>query len=130
MKTSKKAQRDARQIFKLCLVNGSLDEHRVRVAVSRIVAAKRTGALALLAGLHRLVRLDREKHTAEIESAAPLAADVRAGIEAGVARRFGDGVVTSFRDNPALIGGVRIKVGSTVYDDSIKARLAALEARF
>ena len=130
MKTSKKAQRDARQIFKLCLVNGSLDEHRVRAAVSHIVAANRTGSLALLAGLHRLVRLDREKHTAEIESAAPLAADVRAGIEAGVARRFGGGVVTSFRDNPALIGGVRIKVGSKVYDDSIKARLAALEARF
>ena len=130
MKTSKKAQRDARHVFKLCLVDGSLEEHRVRAAVSRIVAGKRTGALPLLAGLHRLVRLDREKHTAEVESAAPLAADVRARIEAGVARRFGDGVVTSFRDNPALIGGVRIKVGSNVYDGSVRARLAAIESRW
>ena len=37
---------------------------------------------------------------------------------------------TSFGENPALIGGMRIKVGSDVYDGSIRARLAALECGF
>ena len=32
--------------------------------------------------------------------------------------------------NPALIGGVRIRVGSEIFDGSIKAGLARLEARF
>jgi len=35
----------------------------------------------------------------------------------------------SFGENPALIAGVRIKIGSDVYDDSVRARLAALHAR-
>jgi F-type H+-transporting ATPase subunit delta len=130
VKTRKQAQREARQIFQLCLVDGSLDEARVRQVVSRLVDAKRPGTLPVLTRLQRLVRLDREKHSAEVESAAPLTAEAQAAIEAGVAKRFGRGVVTSFRDNPALIGGVRIKIGSNVYDDSIKGRLAALEALF
>jgi len=130
VKTRKQAQREARQIFQLCQVDGSLDEARVRQVVSRLVDAKRPGTLPVLTRLQRLVRLDREKHSAEVETAAPLTAEAQAAIEAGVAKRFGRGVVTSFRDNPALIGGVRIKVGSNVYDDSIKGRLAALEALF
>jgi F-type H+-transporting ATPase subunit delta len=130
MKSKKQAQREARQIFQLCLVDGSLDETRVRSVVSRIVSAKRQGTLPILTGFHRFVRLDREKHTADVESAVPLGPDLRASIEAGLVKRFGPGLVVLFRDNPALIGGVRIKVGSNVFDDSIKGRLAALEARF
>jgi F-type H+-transporting ATPase subunit delta len=130
MKTKKQLQREARQIFQICLVDGSLDESRVRHVVRRLVDAHRPGTLPILTRFHRLVRLDREKHTADVESAAPLAADAQGAIEAGLVKRFGPGIVTSFRDNPALIGGVRIKVGSNVYDDSIKGRLAALEARF
>jgi len=130
MKTSKQAQREARQLFHLCLVDGSLDESRVRQIVRRIVDARRSGALEILSRLQRLVRLDREKHSAAVESAAPLTADMRASIEVGLLRRFGPGIVNSFSDNPALIGGVRIKVGSMVYDASVKGRLAALEARF
>ena len=48
---------------------------------------------------------------------------------------FGNGVTgialnLSFGENPALIGGLRIKVGSDVYDGSVQARLAALEETF
>ena len=35
-----------------------------------------------------------------------------------------------FAQNPALIGGMRIKVGSDVYDGSVQARLAALQESF
>jgi F-type H+-transporting ATPase subunit delta len=130
MKTKKQSQRDARQVFQLCLVDGSLDEERVRQVVRQVVDAGRPGGLALLTRFRRLVRLDREKHSAVVESATPLAPAVRATIETGLVKRYGRGIVTSFTDNPALIGGVRIKVGSDVYDASIKGRLAALEARF
>ncbi len=46
-----------------------------------------------------------------------------------VAHRTATDLETSFEQNAALIGGVRIKVGSDVYDGSVRARLAALEAR-
>jgi F0F1-type ATP synthase delta subunit len=36
----------------------------------------------------------------------------------------------TFRPSPALIGGIRIKVGSNVYDGSVRGRLAALQARW
>jgi F0F1-type ATP synthase delta subunit len=39
-------------------------------------------------------------------------------------------VSTSFADTPALIGGMRVKVGSDVYDGSVRGALLALEERF
>jgi F0F1-type ATP synthase delta subunit len=48
---------------------------------------------------------------------------------ADVARRFGPGMETSFTENAALIGGMCLKVGSDVYDGSVRARLASIEAR-
>jgi F-type H+-transporting ATPase subunit delta len=79
--------------------------------------------------LQRLVRLDLDQRTARVESAMPLTDDVRRDVEAGLARLYGSGIATSFDENPALIGGMRIKVGSDVYDGSVRSRLAALEAR-
>ena len=70
------------------------------------------------------------KHSADVTSAVPLPPDIRALLEAGVARLYGPGIVTSFAEDPALLGGVRVTVGSDVYDGTIKAGLAALEARF
>ena len=87
-------------------------------------------SLAVLSAFQRLVRLDRERHGAagrERHAAdAPICALT---FEAGLARVYGPGVEPPFAENPALIGGMRIKVGSDVYDGSVRARLAALEAR-
>ena len=77
----------------------------------------------------RLVRLDRDGHRAIVESATPLPDDLRIDVQAGLARAYGQGLDTSFEVNPRLIGGMRIRVGSDVYDASVRARLAALEAR-
>ena len=83
----------------------------------------------MLGELLRLVRLDRDEHRALVESATPLAEDVRIDIQTGLARLYGPELDTSFEINPQLIGGVRIQIGSDVYDGSVRAKLAALEAR-
>ncbi len=129
MRANRKVKRAARQLFRLCLVAGRLDEGRVRQVAAGVATSKRRGALPILSDFRRLVRLDSDRHTAVVESATPLAADMRDGIEAGLARVYGSGLAASFEENPALIGGMRIKVGSDVYDDSVRARLAALESR-
>ena len=129
MRANRKIRRTARQLFRLCLVKGVLDEGRVRLVARRIASAGRRGAIPILASFQRLVRLDRERRTALIESATPLSASMREGIQSDLARIYGPGLDTSFDQNPALIGGMRIKVGSDVYDDSVRARLTALEAR-
>jgi len=130
MKTTRQIKREAKRLFRLCLVNESLDEGRTRKVVQRIIGDKRRSGLALLSHFQRLVRLDCARHTAEVESAMPLPADLRARIEAGLARTYGPGISASFAHNPGLIGGMRIKVGSDVYDGSVRARLAALEKGF
>ena len=130
MKTTRQIKREAKRLFRLCLVNGMLDEGRTRQVVQRIIDDKRRGGVALLSHLQRLVKLDCARHTAKVESAMPLPADLRERIQAGLARTYGPGISASFAHNPGLIGGMRIKVSSDVYDGSVRARLAALEKGF
>jgi len=130
MKTTRQAKREAKRLFRFCLVSGLLDEARTRQVVQRIIDGKRRGGLALLSHFRRLVKLDHARHTAQVESAMPLPEDLRASVQAGLARTYGPGISASFAHNPGLIGGMRIKVGSDVYDGSVRARLAALERNF
>ena len=130
MKTMKQVQREARYLFRLCVVDGSLDEVRVRQVMQVVLGSKRRGYLALANKFERLVRLERFRQTAEVESAAQLPIDVRTNVEASLTRMCGTGLIISFLANPALIGGMRVRVGSDVYDGSVKASLAALEKSF
>ena len=130
MKTAKQAQRDAKQLFRLCLAGGSLDEDRARRVVRRLIDAGRPGALPALSRFQRLLRLDRTKHSADVTSAVPLPPDIRAMLEAGIARVYGPGIVTAFAEDQTLLGGVRVTVGSDVYDGTVRGALAELETHF
>ena len=130
MKVTKQARREAKELFRSCLLNGVLDENRVRTAVQKTIELKPRGYVAILSHFQRLVKLELDRRSAKVESATPLAADLQASIQANLTRLYGAGLNISFAQNPALLGGLRIKVGSDVYDGSIQARLAALEQSF
>ena len=129
MKANRKTARAARALYRACLVNGSLEHERARTITRRLAASGGRRALATLTAFHRLVQLDHDRHTARVESAAPLAEPMRAGIGADLVRLYGPQLQIEFTENPALLGGVRITVASDVYDGSLQGRLAALEAR-
>ncbi len=129
MKRGKRVTRAARQLFRFCLVDGVLDGSRVHQVVSRIAASKRREAFALLAVLQRLVRLDHDRHTASVQTAVPLTDPLRKAVRADLSRVYGPGLDCSFAENPELIGGMRIRVASDLYDGSVRARLTALETR-
>jgi F-type H+-transporting ATPase subunit delta len=130
MKISKQALRDARQLFRSCQVNGLLDESRVRQVLSLLVTQKPRGFLGILSRLHRLVKLDLERRAANVESATPLAAGLQAELKGRLENIYGAGLSIAFTQNPALIGGLRIQVGSDLYDGSVKTRLEKLEQSF
>src|SRR5512138_2485437 len=115
MKVSRKARREAKELFLTCVVNGTLDETRARQAVRQVIERKPRGYLEILSQFQRLVKLDLERRTARVESAVPLPPDLQSNIQASLARRYGAGLNVGFVHNPALIGGMRIKVGSDVY---------------
>ena len=130
MKISKQAQRDARQLFRSCHVSGLLDEARVRQVVTLLVAQKPRGYVGILSRLHRLVKLDLERRAASVESATPLGTGMQSELTNRLKSIYGTGVSISFSQNPALLGGLRIQVGSDLYDGSVKMRLEKLEQSF
>jgi F-type H+-transporting ATPase subunit delta len=130
MKISKQAQREARQLFRSCQVNGLLDENRVRQAVSLLLARKPHGYMEILSRLHRLVKLDLAQHAARVESAVPLSADLQADVANRIKKSYGPGVNIAFSQNLGLIGGLKIQVGSDLYDGSVQTKLERLAASF
>ncbi len=130
MKVSKQARREAKELFRSCLVNGVLDDKRVRQAVDQIIELKPRGYFQILSHFQRLVKLELDRRTARIESAAPLDPAMQADVTRKLNRIYGEGLDISFAQNPALLGGLRIRVGSDVYDGSVQARLAALQESF
>ena len=130
MKIGKQARRDAKQLFLTCRSNGLIDDAKVRQAVSAVISQKPRGYVAILNHFQRLLKLDIDKRSVRVESAVAANDSLKQSIAANLAKRYGPGLNVTFGIDPSLIGGIRIKVGSDVYDGSVKARLAALEETF
>jgi F-type H+-transporting ATPase subunit delta len=126
MKISRESRRLARELFRLSLVDGRLDAGRVMEISERVIAEKPRGYRQILKEISRLVRLELDRRHAIIESASPLDESNASNIANTLKERFGNDISTEFRTSPGLIGGLRIKLGSDVWDGSISNRLAAL----
>ena len=66
---------------------------------------------------------------ATVTSAADLTAEERAELDAALAKLTGKKVQAQFHTDPALIGGAVVRIGSTIYDGSVRAQLDRLRAR-
>ena len=118
------------------------EQGRAIAAVAKAMGLTATvaNALALMAGRRRLfvlpqlvralrARLAEEKGeiTADVTTAAPLT-DAQAKKLAEVLQaRTGKAIRLNAAVDPALIGGLVVKVGSKMIDTSIRSRLAALQ---
>jgi F-type H+-transporting ATPase subunit delta len=63
----------------------------------------------------------------QVTTARPLDANERQGIEQKVAAMTGTQVQATYHEDKSLLGGVVVRVGSTVYDGSVKGRLDRLK---
>lgn len=63
----------------------------------------------------------------EVTSARRLDDSERRSLEALVAEMNRSAISAKFREDPSLLGGVIVRVGSTVYDDSVRGRLNRLK---
>ncbi len=132
MKVSKDALRAARQLFRVCIDgSGKLHLSRAKQVVKRIAEAKPKprNYLGILTAFQRLLRLEVAKRTALIESVTELDAATREQLRGDLQKKYGEDLTFQFATNPELIGGMRVKVGSQVWDGSVRAKLDALREK-
>ena len=128
MKISKEARRTSRQLFRVCMVDGKLDESRVRTVVAGIASSKPRGYIGMLDAFSRLIANEVSRQRALVESASALAPATQTELQASLSKKYGRQLTLDFSVNPELLGGIRVKVGSDVWDGSVKARLEGLAA--
>ena len=126
MKLSREACRQSKELFDLSIVDGRLDENRLRTIATEIVEKKPRHYVQMLKFITRLTRLEVARHHAIVESATQLSDEKRTEISSNLATKFGK-ITTEFRHSPSLIGGLRVKLGSNVWDGSIQSRLETLK---
>lgn len=130
MKISKTAAAAARRLFGLCQTGGRLDESKLRLVISRLVESKPRDYRAILAALQRLTRLDAERRKVVVESAVELDFVTRERVVSDLNSKYGDNLAVQYQVTPALLGGLRIRVGDDVYDGSVQGRIDRFAAAF
>jgi F-type H+-transporting ATPase subunit delta len=127
MKLSKEARKGAKSLFLASFTDGKLDESKVRTVVQQIAEKKPRQYLEILDGYQRYVRLELAKRHATIESAKDLERGTRDQLRKALKAKYGNDLTTEFKITPELIGGLRIRIGSDVWDNSVQNRIARLE---
>jgi F-type H+-transporting ATPase subunit delta len=72
------------------------------------------------------VRLELQRRHAVVESALPLSEAEMNEVRSEITRIHGHDLTFATNIRPDLIGGLRIRVGSDVWDGTVRARLEAL----
>jgi len=127
MKINKETRQLSKELFRASFVDGRLDGSRVSSLVKTLIEKKPRHYIHVLEAYQRLLRLEVEKRTATIETATELSPDAGQQIVENLKRKYGSDLAARFVVNPQLLGGMRIRVGSDVWDSSVRNRLQRLQ---
>ncbi len=101
------------------LVGHALDEKRQRALINEFFSGVKAGRVVLLEGA------ELEGASAEITSALPLTDEEKEIVRNDIVSKTGSQTVT-FRVNPAILGGLIVKVGDKVLDGSVEGQLESM----
>jgi F-type H+-transporting ATPase subunit delta len=107
--------------------DGQLDQGKIGSLVDSLIAKKPRNYVHVLENYTRLLRLEVEKRRARIESATELSPEVKEPIIRNLKRKYGQDLMPEFSVNPELLGGMKIRVGSDVWDGTVRNRLERLQ---
>jgi F-type H+-transporting ATPase subunit delta len=108
------------------LLEGKAKPATVRLAEQAVYGF---GGRAFAAGLTRLVELAAERRAAEIAyvtAAEPLTEAEEGRLSASLAARYGRQVSLKITVDPAVLGGMSVRVGSDLYDGTVARRLSTV----
>ena len=127
MKINKETRQLSKELLRASFVDGRLESGRIMSLVKSLLEKKPRNYIKVLESYKRLLRLEVEKHTATIESATELEPQAGADLVANLKRKYGSHLAARFVVNKELLGGMRIRVGSDVWDSSVRNRLHRLQ---
>ena len=127
MKINKEIRRLSREMLRASFTDGQLDSGRIASLVDSLIARKPRNYIDILKNYRRLLRLEVEKRRARIETASEVDREATSNVIENLKKRYGDDLVTEFVVNPQLLGGMRIRVGSDVWDGTVRNRLERLQ---
>jgi len=103
---------------------------KVRNFLAVLISHERLVALSEIVEEFRLEMNRRSSISdAEVVTARPLQDQERTKLEREVAELAGTRVNATFRQDKSLIGGAIVRIGSTIYDGSVRGRLERLKER-
>ena len=127
MKINKEIRRLSREMLRASFTDGQLDSGRIASLVDSLIARKPRNYIDVLKNYRRLLRLEVEKRRARIETASDVDREATSKVIENLKKRYGDDLTTEFVVNPELLGGMRIRVGSDVWDGTVRNRLELLQ---
>jgi F-type H+-transporting ATPase subunit delta len=127
MKINKEIRRLAREMLRASFTDGQLDPGRVASLVDSLIGKKPRNYVGVLKNYRRLLRLELEKRRARIETASDVDSATSSELVANLKKKYGSDLTAEFVVNPQLLGGIRIRVGSDVWDGSVRNRLERLQ---
>ena len=127
MKLNKEIRRLSREMLRASFTDGQLDQSKIRSVVDLLIANKLRNYVDVLKNYGRLLRLELEKRRARIETANQLDSATSSELVANLKRKYGNDLTAEFVVDPQLLGGMRVRVGSNVWDGTVRNRLEQLE---
>ena len=127
MKINKEIRRLSCEMLRASFTDGQLDPGRIASLVDSLIARKPRHCVVILQNYRRLLRLELEKRRARIETASPVDPETSSKLIANLKKKYGNDLTTEFVVNPQLLGGMRIRVGSDVWDGTVRNRLERLQ---
>ncbi len=127
MKINKETRQLSKALLRSSFTDGQLDAGRVSAVVKALIDQKPRNYRGVIDAYKRLIRLEVEKRSAIIESATELAPSAATELVVNLKRKYGNDLTAQFVVNRELLGGMRIRVGSDVWDSSVRNRLQRLQ---
>ena len=127
MKINKEIRQLSRGMLRASFTDGQIDRGKITALVQSLVTKKPRHYIDVLQHYKRLLRLEIEKRHARIESMMPLSPDTASRITDRLKKKYGNDLTTDFSVDPTLLGGLRVRVGSDVWDGTLRNRLERLQ---
>jgi len=127
MKINKEIRQLSRQMLRASFTDGQLDRGKIGSLVQSLTEKRPRHYLDVLQNYKRLLRLELDKRHARIETAMALGLDSSKQVLDRLKRKYGNDLTSEFVVDQTLLGGLRVRVGSDVWDGTLRNRLQRLE---